>query len=100
MTDKQIQSQWTLTVKIALFALILNILAIVYMGVVQNQQMKNTIINHTEKFVTVDAELKKLEDSKADKSYMELLMQGQKEIKQEISFNNQLLIKHITGISN
>jgi len=99
MTEKQIQTQWTLTVKITLIALILNILAIVYMGVIQNQQMKSTIINHTEEFIKVDAELKRLQKEKVDYSYMDLILQGQTEIKQSMNLNNQLLIKHITGLN-
>lgn len=94
MTQLQ-NNNWNATVKIALGALILNILAIVYMGVIQNQQMKSTIITHTEQFVKVDSELKRLEDVKINRDlFNQLYLQGT-ETRLDIKDLRIMLIQHI-----
>lgn len=99
MTEKQIESQWTITAKIAIAALILNILIMLYFTVAQKSKYENILINQSEQIVTIKAEIKEINMLKADKSYIDLLLQGNLEIKQAITLNNNLLIKHITGLN-
>jgi len=98
MTTAQ-ATNWFTSAKVSLIALILNVLCIVYFVVIKDNTTANKVEEHTQTFIEMKASIKDLNDNKADKITIELFFQGQKEIKQELQFNNQLLIKHITGVN-
>lgn len=86
--------------RIALYALIINVLFVFYAGLIQNNDLKNLVKEHEKKFQLIDIQIQKLDDKKVDKTLMDNLIQNQIEIKQSLNLMNSLLIKHITGINN
>ena len=96
MTTLQATS-WFTSARTQLITLIIYVFTVIYFAVIKDNTTANKVEEHSQTFIEVKAELKNLNDNKADRLTIELFMQGQKEIKQEMQFTNQMLMKHIAG---
>ena len=72
MTDKI--EGWFTSARIAIIGLILNVLFVFYMGVIQNNDLKNLVKSHSEQINKIELSISRLDDKKVDKETFQLML--------------------------
>ena len=82
MTEKV--EQWFTATRVAAIGLILNIVFVIYMGLIQNNDLKNLVKVHDEKIDKIEISITKLEEKKLDKETFSLILTTLVDLKTDI----------------
>ena len=82
MTEK-IEKYFTNT-RIALIALVLNILFVIYAALIQNNDLKNLVKQHDEAIKKIDLQVQNLDIKKVDKETFQLMLSTLVDLKNDI----------------
>lgn len=82
MTDKI--EGWFTSARIAIIGLILNVLFVFYMGVIQNNDLKNLVKSHSEQINKIELSISRLDDKKVDKETFQLILTTLQDLKIDV----------------
>lgn len=88
-------NNWFTGTRISLIALVMNILFVLYIAVVQTNDLKNGVKANTEAIIQLNTSVDKLEDKKLDKETFNMFLTNLVDIKTGISNIDTKLQRHI-----
>lgn len=75
---------WFGATKIAIAGLTMNMLFVIYMGLIQNNDLKNLVKSHDEKINKIELSVSRIDDKKVDKETFQLILTTLVDLKTDV----------------
>ena len=86
---------WLNETKISLFALIGNIIFIIYMGAIQMNDVKNMVMKHEQMIIKLETKMIEIDNQKVDKETFNIVISNISEIKNDMKDLKNAMIEHL-----